>query len=402
MTAIDPSQSTGAAFHAGPESGVVELTRTLVSIPSVNPDLEEGGDGEGAIARWIAEWLRAWDFQVDLSEPVPGRFNVVARRSAALPGPRVVLDGHLDTVGVEGMEIAPFQPELREGRIFGRGSADMKGGLAAMMVAARDLVRSGGPERGELLLAFTADEEYASVGLRALLDQGFTADAAIVCEPTSLEIQPANKGFTWFEVEVRGRAAHGSRPELGRDAIRDAGRILAALDRYELRLASQEPHPLLGRGSIHAGTIRGGTAPPVYPDRCDLVLEARLLPGESPDEALERFRGIVSEIARDRPLDVEVRQGLSRPGSEIAQDHSLVRLVESALKEEGIEPRISGMTAWVESAWLTEAGIPALCFGPGSLDVAHTADESIPVSELESAVRVLGRVLRSAFSREAD
>ncbi len=400
MTPPDSPAPIAGSPLQNSESTVTELTRALVSIPSVNPDLEEGGDAEGPLARWIEVWLNAWDFDVSVTEPVAGRFNLVARLATTEPGPRIVLNGHMDTVGVSGMEVDPFAAEVRDDRIFGRGSADMKGGLAAAMVAARELARAGGPKRGELILAFTADEEYASVGLKALLDGGFTADEAIVLEPTGLEIQPANKGFTWLELEVKGRAAHGSRPELGRDAIRDAGRILAALDRYELRLADQGPHPLLGRGSIHAGTIRGGTAPPVYPDRCDLILEARILPDESPQLAFQRFEGILAEIGRDRPLEVELRQGLSRPGAEIPSDHPLVRGLETALSAEGITPRLSGMTAWVESAWFNEAGIPALCFGPGSLDLAHTAVESVPIAELESAVRALTRYLQTAFARE--
>jgi acetylornithine deacetylase len=378
---------------------VVELTRTLVRIPSVNPDLEADGDGEGPVVRHIADLLRRWGFDTRVTEARPGRFNVVGRLAAPgaspTPHPRVILNGHTDTVGVHGMSIEPFSGEVDDGRLLGRGSCDMKGGLAAILVAAHALAEAGGPERGELIVAFTADEEYASVGLEALLAEGLHGTEAIVCEPTSLEIQPANKGFTWFEITVRGRAAHGSRPELGRDAIRDAGRLLAALDRYELRIGDQPTHPLLGGGSIHAGTIRGGTAPPIYPDRCDLVLEARILPGETEDEVRLRLEGIIAELSEARPLEVELRQGLTRRGAEIPEDDPLVTRLAGAMEAEGRPARTSGMTAWVESAWFIEAGIPAVCFGPGALDHAHTAEEFVPIEELQACARILTRYLNA-------
>lgn len=379
----------------------VEMTRRLVSIPSINPDLEPGGSGEGDVARLCRSWLEGWGFQVSWSEPVPGRPSLVARLGQGRP--RTILNGHMDTVGVEGMVHDPFDPVIENGLLFGRGSCDMKSGIAAILSAARSVARRWARDPdvlpGELLVVLTADEEQASLGLRDLLDAGLEADRAVVAEPTSLAICPANRGFAWVHVEVEGVAAHGSRPEVGRDAIRGAGRILAELDGVEAELASGRSHALLTTPSIHAGTIKGGTAPPIYPERCTMVLEARTLPGMEPPQVL----ALVEEaVARTRPheagLKVHLREGLSRPPAEIPDDAPLVTELARAMTAEGIEPRLEGMSAWVEAAWFVEAGIPAVCFGPGSIEHAHAAREFVPVEEIRRCARVLERWVLDAVA----
>lgn len=376
---------------------VVALTRALVAVPSVNPDLEAGGSGEEEAAHLCAGLLAAWGLEVEVSSWAPGRTSVVGRVGRGAPS--LILNGHLDTVGVTGMSIPPFEPVLEGGRLWGRGSCDMKGGVAAILSVARALARSGGPERGTLTVVLTSDEEHASRGLKALLGEGLSGDAAIVCEPTSLEVMPANKGFAWWTLQCRGRAAHGSRPDEGRDAIRMAGRFLAGLDRIEAELESESPHPLLGRASIHAGTIRGGTAPSVYPARCDVVVEARTLPGKSPDDldaALEALR--VEVASTDPEVTVSLEAGLRRPPGELPGDHPLVAGLLDACRAEGIPAWVGGMSAWVESAWFLEAGIPSLCFGPGSIRQAHTADEFVPEGELRPCAAVLERFTRHWLS----
>lgn len=368
------------------------MTRVLVSIPSVNPDLSKGAAGEADVTRVCEDWLRSWGFRVEVVETKPGRPSLVARLGEGRP--RTILNGHTDTVGVEGMTISPFEPRVENGDLLGRGSCDMKAGLAAILAAARRLALGNEPFPGELIVVFTADEEFASIGLRDLLDRGgLEADRAVVTEPTSLALCVANRGFTWTHVEVEGRAAHGSRPDLGRDAIRGAGRILAELDAFEA--GAQTTHPLLAPTSIHAGTIRGGTAPPVYPAHCEMVLEARTLPGQTPDHVVEGVRAAVERArAVDPELTARVRAGLSRPAAELDGDHPLVTDLSAALRAEGREPTVTGMSAWVESAWFIDAGIPALCFGPGAIDRAHTADEAVPVEEIRVAARVLERFVR--------
>lgn len=380
-------------LEAAARGEAVALARALVATPSVNPELEEGGAGEEQAAHLAAGWLDAWGFDVAVPEVAPGRYNVVARRGGG--SPRVLLNGHLDTVGVEGMRVPPFEAALDGGRLVGRGACDMKGGVAALLAAAARVAAEPG-DAGELIVALTADEEHASLGMQALVEEGVEADAAIVCEPTGLAVMPAHKGFVWVELLFRGRAAHGSRPEVGVDAIRHAALYLASLDGYQARLLEGGPHPLLGHGSLHAGTIEGGSAPSVYPAECRLVLERRTLPDEDPGRVVEDLRALAGELAREvEELDVEVRPGLARPGTEVSSDHPLVEGLRAALERETGQRRVEGMTAWVDAAFLNERGIPAVCFGPGSIARAHADDEWVDVEEIRICSRVLERFVRS-------
>lgn len=369
------------------EASPLALARALIATPSVNPGLDPEGTGESAAAGLAEEWLRAWGFQIERVEAAPGRPSLVGRLERG-PGRSLILSGHLDTVGVQEMRIAPFDPAVRDGRVWGRGSADMKGGVAAALAAARELARE--PFQGTLLVALTADEEEGAIGCRRLVEDGLRADAAIVCEPTELAIMPAHKGFSWIRIEFRGQSAHGSRPERGVDAIRHAGLFLSRLDEIEATLAQRKRHPLLGAGSIHAGTIRGGTAPSVYPSSCELTLERRTIPGESLSAVRSEVEFLLAQLRSDVPsLDAALEVVLHRSGSEVAQDHEIVRDLSRALEDVGIERRVLGMSAWTEAALFNAAGTPAVCFGPGSIGEAHTATESAPVEEIDAAFQVL-------------
>jgi len=370
----------------------VALTRVLVAIPSVNPSMEEDGSGEEEIARQVHDWLQGWGYRAELQELAPGRWNVVGRRGEG--GKRLVLNGHLDTVGVQGMGIPPFSGELRDGRVWGRGACDMKGGLAIILATAAALARES--HAGELVVALTADEEYASIGMMAFADSVGEADGAVVCEPTNLSVMPAHKGFLWVDAEFRGRAAHGSLPEEGVDAILHAGLFLAALAGLESRLLQRPRHPLLGFPSFHAGTIEGGSAPSVYPDRCRLVMERRTLPGEDPDAVLAEFQGVLDEMATRVPgLEGTLMPGLFRSGTEVAVDSPVVRGLLEATEAEGVKGAVEAMTAWVDAALLNETGIPAVCFGPGSIAQAHSAEEWVKVEELDAGSRILTRFAKA-------
>lgn len=383
----------GAVKKRAASGDPVALAQALVAVPSVNPAMEAGGAGEREIAELCAGWLEDWGFDVAVAEPAPRRANVLARLGGGER--RLVLNGHLDTVGVAGMTVAPFGAEVRDGRLWGRGACDMKGGVAALLAAARR-VAADGELAGELLVALTSDEEHASLGMRSLVESSLEADAAVVCEPTNLAVMPAHKGFVWVELIFRGRAAHGSRPDLGIDAIRHAARYLTALDRHEARLLRAPAHPLLGHPSFHAGTIRGGSAPSVYPAECRLVIERRTLPGERDEAVVEEFRRVLERLRRRAPdLHAEIVPGVSQPATEVPADAPVVRALAAALEAEGIRPRIEGMTAWVDAALLNLAGIPAVCFGPGSIEQAHTADEWAPVDEIAKAADVLERLART-------
>ena len=345
------------------------------------------------MAEITADLLAGWGLLTDVYEVAPGRPNVVARLEGS--GPTLLLNGHLDTVGVEGMADDPFGAEIRQGRLYGRGACDMKGGVAALMAAAARL-REG--PRPNVVVALTVDEEHGSIGMAELVRRGWegpSPDLAVVCEPTDLSVMPAHKGFVWLRATFSGRAAHGSRPEVGVDAIRHAALYLTALEGYRAELRARPAHPLLGHGSFHAGVIEGGTAESVYPDRCVLTLERRTMPGESTEDVVRDFEEVLRGVGEDEPeMEAALETTLHRPGTEVDVDSPLVRELRGAADDLGSPSRIEGMTAWVDAAFLNEAGVPAVCFGPGSIEQAHTDHEWVEVRQIRACADVLERFAR--------
>jgi acetylornithine deacetylase len=381
------SNESDRLFETARSGDPVGLACLLVSIPSVNPSLSVGGEGEGRIAGVAAELLEGWGFEVETPEVAPGRRNVIARLGGDGDA-TLLLNGHLDTVGVEGMTVPPFAAQILGSRLVGRGACDMKGGVAALLAAASRLA-SGGP-RPNLLVALTADEEHASLGMDAFARGAPVADLAVVCEPTGLTVMPAHKGFVWVTASFRGRAAHGSLPAEGVDAIRHAALFIATLDRYTTALESRAPHPLLGYGSVHVGTIAGGSAPSVYPDSCEVQLECRTLPGTSAGNVLGDLEVLLETVRASEPsLRGSLEVALARPGTEVRADSRLVPGLLDACTARGIPPAVRGMTAWVDAAFLNQTGVPAVCFGPGSMAQAHTADEWIEATEIVACADVL-------------
>ncbi|AHG89911.1 acetylornithine deacetylase or succinyl-diaminopimelate desuccinylase [Gemmatirosa kalamazoonensis] len=374
------------------------LTAALVRVDSRNPTLVPGAPGERECARVLADVLRAWGFAVEVVDAAPRRPNVIARLAPPIGvarGRSLLLNGHLDVVGTDGMTHAPFDGEARDGRLWGRGSADMKGGIAAMCAAAVR-ARDAGALRGEVIVTAVADEEYGSLGTRALVESGVRADAAIVTEPTRLRVMPAHKGFAWLTVTVRGHAAHGSRWELGVDAIRHAGLLLAELDALDAEeLPRRTAHPLLGRPSLHASLIGGGSGLSTYPDRCVLRLERRTIPGESADAPLHEVRAACERVRARRPsFDADVTLDLEQPPSDVAAGAPIVRALVDALGAVGEPPTpLEGMSAWTDAALLNGAGIPAVCFGPGDIALAHADTEYVPVDEIERATAALAELV---------
>jgi acetylornithine deacetylase len=341
----------------------LQLLCDLIAIDSVNPSLVPGARGEGEIADAIARHLTRIGLDVEVENVAPGRPNVVGVLEGRAPGLTLMLCGHMDTVGVDGME-APFDPVEREGRIYGRGAQDMKGGLAAMIDAAR-LAAAGGLRRGRLLVAAVVDEEYASAGADALVSR-WHADAAIVTEPTDVQIGVAHKGFAWLDVETRGRAAHGSRPREGRDAILRMGRVLQRLEALDRELQLRIPHARLGTPSLHASLIEGGQELSSYPARCGLRMERRTLPGESGSEAVREVFEILEILAAEDPdFRSEVHLRFARPPYEIDPAHPLPRELSTILSSMGYEAETVGVSFWTDAAVLGAAGIPSVLFGPG-------------------------------------
>ena len=368
----------------------VALTRLLVQIDSRNPDLVSGAPAEGDVARALAAVLEHWGFRVSLQEVIPGRPNVVARIGRT-GGRSLMFNGHLDVVGVEGMTHAPFEGATVDGRLYGRGATDMKGGVAAMCCAAWRAAQAG--LAGEVVVAAVVDEEWQSAGTRGLLERGVRADACVVTEPTRLAIAPAHKGFTWTEIQFAGRAAHGSRYDVGVDAIRHAGLLLAELDRLEREDLVRHTHPLLGHASLHAATVSGGSGWSTYPDQCVLAVERRTVPGESPDDAVAEMQQALSRVTASAPgMRGAVRHVFSQWPSDVAPESPLVRALASAIGSAGERVAIEGLSAWTDAALLNAAGIPAICYGPGDISLAHSATEWVAEAEITRATAVLERL----------
>lgn len=368
----------------------LQLLRDLVAIDSVNPSLVPGAAGEAAVAAHLAAAMRAAGLTVHVQEVLPGRPNVIGIVDGRAPGPSIMFCGHTDTVGVEGMR-DPFTPVERAGRLYGRGSQDMKSGVAAMVDAAR-VIASEGLARGRLIVAAVVDEEYESLGADALVRE-WRADAAVVTEPTDLQIGVAHKGFAWLEIETVGRAAHGSRPADGRDAILDMGRVLQALERHNAVLAQGQPHPRLGHPSLHASVIHGGSELSVYPARCRLQMERRTVPGEAAGQPLAEVQAILDRLAaEDRDFTSSCRLSFARPPYEIAGDELPVSLARAAVAC-GSEAPTTGMSFWTDAAVLGQAGIPSVLYGPGGAGL-HSVEEYVTVADVLTCRDVLARLGR--------
>jgi acetylornithine deacetylase len=365
-----------------------QLVRELVAIESVNPDLVATGSGESNIADFVASWLAGAGLSVQIVEPVPGRKSVIGVLAGAGGGSNLMLNAHMDTVGAGGMAGA-FTPVVRQGRIYGRGAYDMKGSLAAIMIAAREARKLR--LVGDLVITAVADEEVASLGTTAVL-QRREADAAIVTEPTELRLCLAHKGFAWLEVETVGVAAHGSRPDIGVDAVGRMGRILTGVVDIDTRLRGGRGHPLLGTGSIHASQIRGGQEWSTYPARCLVQLERRTIPGEDGASALREMDDLIAEARREDPaLLASASLVLERSPSQLGADSFVTEAVELAATEIlGDKPAIIGVSYWMDMAILNAAQIPTVAFGPLG-EGAHADVEWVDLASLETCVRVYVR-----------
>ena len=375
-------------------SEVAALARRLVALDATNPSLVPGGAGEAELAQLIAGWLAARGFEVRLIGADPARPSVLARRRGTGGGRTLMLAGHLDTVAGAGMGANDAAPDAAADRIIGRGAYDMAGGLAAAMIAA-----STAPDylTGELVLAFAADEEFESRGMEELLatidadaaasvDRRLRPDAAVVLEPTDLAVTLAHRGFAWYRVEYEGRAAHGSQPELGIDAIDRALDGLIALRAFASRLESAPRHPLLGTGSVRVATVEGGTDAATVADRCVLVVERRTLPGEpDPRAELERI------LATSRPSRVVPL--VARSAMEADADSPIAAAVLAATEGVTGGPVVRrGDPWWTDAGLIAEAGIPVVLVGAAG-GGAHADEEWVSIESLAQLVDVLEGVI---------
>jgi acetylornithine deacetylase len=379
-------------------SDVAELAAQLVAIQSMNPDVVPGGSGEREIAHFVAEWCERAGLETFLTELAPGRANVVAVARGTGSGRSLMLNAHTDTVGVAGMS-DPFEPRLEGGRLYGRGAYDMKGSLAACMLATAEAARRG--LGGDVVLTAVADEEFASIGTEAIA-ASMTADAAIVTEPTEMQVAVAHRGFAHVEIETLGRAAHGSMPELGIDAIAKTGRVLVGIEELDGMLRANPAHTYLGSGSVHASLIEGGQEYSSYPARCVVQAERRTIPGETVQTVAREFREIVEGAGQDdADFSAEVRILASREPFEVPESEQIAELVHRhASVVAGVEAPFVGVPFWADSALLAEAGIPTVLFGPRG-EGAHAEVEWVDVESLEQCVEIYVRVATELCGRTA-
>lgn len=335
--------------------------------------------------------MRHAGLDVVVQDVAPGRPNVIGVLEGKAPGPSMMFCGHIDTVGVEGME-DPFTPREADGRLYGRGSQDMKSGVAAMIAAAAVLAR--GWTRGRLIVAAVVDEEHMSLGAEALVKE-WRADMGIVTEPTDLRVAVAHKGFAWAEITTHGRAAHGSRPAEGRDAIAMMGRVLVALETRDHDLRARRPVPFQGTGSLHASLINGGQELSSYPERCTLQLERRTVSGEDGASVDRELEYVLAQLRlADHDFHATQKVTAYRSAYHLDPQHALPAAVAQALEGAGQSPEPIGMSFWTDAAILAGAGIPSILFGPGGAGL-HSTVEYVTVKDVEICRDILVSATRT-------
>lgn len=361
-----------------------------MAIPSVNLAYD-GGVPEEGVARYVEAFFAQRGIETWRQTVLPGRDNVIA----CLPGRdrarRLILEAHMDTVSVTGMTIAPFTPEIRDGRLYGRGSCDTKAGLATMMHALAHLKEQGIVPACDVWLAAVVDEEFSFQGVIRLCE-GLQAAAAIVAEPTEMRVVVASKGVLRWKIRTHGVAAHSAKPHLGVSAIRHMTRVLEWLEREADGLAART-HPLLGPGTLSVGTIHGGEQINFVPDRCEIAIDRRLIPGEDPMAVWTAYRdqlaaipGIQAEMTEPMIADPAMATGL---------DEAVVPVAQAALRSQSLDATPAGVPFGSDASKLARQGIPSIIFGPGSIDRAHTAAEYVECDQVRAALAFYVEVLRT-------
>jgi acetylornithine deacetylase len=373
--------------HDDLRSNVLDALQLLIRTPSVNPALApDEGCTEAAIASAARDWLLARDVRSWTDQAAPGRLNAVAEVGAGCR-PALVFCAHLDTVGTSGMSIPPFEPRLDGNRVYGRGSYDMKGSAAATMAAAA--VLAAGNFAGRVMLALVADEEYASLGAQDFVKR-YPADACVLTEPSEGRLVLAHKGFVWAEIITHGRAAHGSRWDLGVSAIGKMGRVIAALEQFDRDELRRRTHPLLGSASQHCALIRGGSGLSTYSERCVLQVERRTLPGETAQRVIKELAAVVAACGEEAQITCLLdRPPLScDPRAHVAD---CVRAAAEAVT--GRAPEETGVGYWMDAALFAAAGVPTVNYGPAGAG-AHEAVEWVDLDSVVTCARVLVEVAR--------
>lgn len=372
---------------------VTRLLSDLVAIPSVNPmgrPLSGPGVLEGGMSDYLMDWFRELGVACERHTVSPGRDNIVARYEAPGASTTVLFDAHQDTVPTDGMTIPPFQPTVEGGRLYGRGSCDIKGGMAAMLVAFARLVRERPKGSASLVMACTVDEEFTHTGSSRLAEYRHGANLAVVAEPTQLDLVDRHKGAVRWKIRAKGVACHSSTPHLGVNAIYRMARVVNVLAEYAQGLSDSTPDPVLGPPSLSVGRIEGGQSVNVVPDWCEVEIDRRLIPGEVPDEARKRVwsalaerLGTVDWVEFSEPW---VNMPPLAPGRGGADSGAwLPRLSDAVAKATGRTPRVAGVPYGTDAGPLGATGLPCVVFGPGDIAQAHTKDEWVELDQVRAA-----------------
>ena len=378
---------------------VLDLLKDMVATNSVNPTVGRG-PGESALSNLIFDRLTSIGSLEVRKQPVADdRSNVIAVLKGSGGGRSLMLNGHMDTVGIDGMTIEPFKPSIENDQLHGRGACDMKGALAAMIGAVKSLVDSRSKLRGDLVFSAVVDEEYKSAGIKKLVEK-YRTDAAIVGEPSEMKVAAAHKGFVWIEIEIKGKAAHGSVPEKGVDAIVHAAKVIARLEKLQEKLGTNV-HPLLGTPKIHTSTIEGGTDWSIVPERCLLKLERRTLPAETTSSVMEEINHLLKVTKQETAdFDAKASSAYDMPALDTAPTETVVRLAQETIAEiTGVKSPVIGLPYWTDGALISQqASTPTCIFGPGDIRVAHSADEFISIHEVLKSAEIYCGIARSFCS----
>lgn len=379
-------------------SPVIETLSKLISINSMNPAF--GGPGEREIATWIREYFEKAGIEVWESEVTPNRPNITARLPGHDSERRIIFEAHTDVVSTDGMTIEPFEPRIEGNLLYGRGSVDNKGGVAGMMEAVRSLKEEGFTPACDVWLCLTVDEEFAHTGVDHLVieqKEGPVSVASVVAEPTELRNIRANKGLVRWTIVTHGKAAHSSKPHLGVNAITAMAKVILAMEKDGAELAASNSHPLVGSATCSIGLINGGVQVNFVPERCEIQIDRRMIPGEKAAEVLKHYEGVMDGVRAEYPdINIEMLPPrLEDEAMETPADAEVVTTASRALETLGLDPEPAGVPYGCDCTKLSRAGIPSIIYGPGSIDRAHGAVEYVEIDQVESATEFYREFIKS-------
>ncbi len=373
---------------------LVQLLSDLVAIESINPSMKGAKNGETIIGNYIFDYLKGLGLEVLRQEALPGRSNIFGKLPGADSKRRLLFEGHLDTMPIEGMVIDPFTPKVEEGRLYGRGACDVKASIAAMLSALKIATEQGRP-KADLYFLGSVDEEYTFKGILHFLKGRFWAQGAVVGEPTELDVVIAHKGMVRWRIEVTGKAAHSSKPKEGINAVTKMARIICRIEDRMQPMLARISHPLVGPPTLSIGKIRGGIQINIVPDRCVIELDRRLNPGEDPNAVLESFEQLLNEM---RGEDPQLQVAMEEPflvdyPLETEETEEVVLLAKSAISAVRGQAKVKGVPYGTDGSKTARAGIPTIVLGPGSIDQAHTANEYVEIDQVVKAAEIYARMM---------